>query len=149
MLLHNCGQMRINPSVKPRVYATYVWNQVLSSFLISNLNASGTTLVCTQCYGFGGANFSWWPEDEIDVGRALGPPSHSNGAVWSRSYEHALVYCNPGDEVQNAKGLSPPAEVELPAGRTYREALGQTDLLTGNGTTLTLTTNRSAILVWS
>ena len=25
--------------------------------------------VCMQCYGFGGANFSWWPEDARRVGR--------------------------------------------------------------------------------
>lgn len=126
--------------------------QVLSSFLMSNLNASGTTLVCTQCYGFGGVNFSWWPEDKIDVGQAVGPPTRSSDtAVWSRSYENALIYNNPGVDADNAAGLSPPVTIQLPvpAGRTYREALGQSNLLSADGTTLTLTTNRSAILVWS
>jgi hypothetical protein len=47
---------------------------VLASYLLSNLNASGTTLVCTQCYGFGGANYSWWPEDGAKVGKPKGLP---------------------------------------------------------------------------
>jgi hypothetical protein len=125
-------------------------SQVLSSFLMSNLNASGTTLVCTQCYGYGGTNFSWWPEDGTDVGQALGPPiSSTNSAVWSRSYEKALVYCNPGTDAENAKGSPRPVTIQLPAGRRYREALGQTALLSADGNTLTLATNQSAVLVWS
>ena len=117
---------------------------------MSNLNASGTTLVCTQCYGYGGSNFSWWPEDGTDVGRALGLPTRSSdSAVWSRSYEKALVYCNPGTDADNAKGSSPPVAIQLPAGRKYREALGQAALLSSDGTTLTLAANQSAVLVWS
>ena len=116
---------------------------------MSNLNASGTTLVCTQCYGYGGSNFSWWPEDGTDVGRALGLPTRSSDAVWSRSYEKALVYCNPGTDAENAKGALPPVAIQLPAGRKYREALGQAALLSADGTTLTLATNQSAVLVWS
>jgi hypothetical protein len=118
---------------------------VLSSFLMSNLNSSGTTLVCTQCYGFGGANFSWWPEDKTDVGQAIELPQRTSSGVWSRSYEKALVFCNPGKDTQ---GISPPVAIKLPTGHTYREALGQSALLSADGAILTLAINQSAVLVW-
>ena len=117
---------------------------VLASYLLSNLQASGTTLVCTQCYGFGGANFSWWPEDGTDVGKPTGLPTRADSGVWSRTFERALVFANPGS------GKSSPTaavQVPLPAGRTYREALGQSQLLSGGA--LRLGVNESAVLVWA
>jgi hypothetical protein len=44
---------------------------------------------------------------------------------------------------------TPPVAIQLPAGRKYREALGQGALLSSDGTTLTLAANQSAVLVWS
>ena len=54
---------------------------VLASYLLSNLQASGTTLVCTQCYGYGAVNFSWWPEDGTAVGRPKALPQRAESGV--------------------------------------------------------------------
>ena len=69
------------------------------------------------------------------MGKPTGPPRGSESGVWSREFERALVYANPGlgksstlDPAAQLQGAPPAAapvvEIELPAGRTYREALG-------------------------
>ena len=118
---------------------------VLSSFLLSNLQASGTTLVCTQCYGFSGTNFSWWPEDNTDIGKPVSMPTRAaKTGIWSREFEKALVFANPNSILPEA------VKVQLPVvpGRTYREALGQTALLDAEEGTLSFATNQSAVLIW-
>ena len=54
--------------------AVHAW--VLASYLMTNVNASGTTLVCAQCYGYAAVNFSWWPEDATKVINLIHPASH-------------------------------------------------------------------------
>ena len=34
-------------------------------------NGSGTALGCTQCYGFGAANYSCWPEGGAKIGKPI------------------------------------------------------------------------------
>ena len=48
--------------------------------------------MCTQCYGHGAVNYSWWPEDAAKVGKPTGDPIKLASGVWSRAFEHAVVY---------------------------------------------------------
>ena len=117
--------------------AVHAW--VLASFLLSNTAASGTTLVCTQCYGHGAVNFSWWPEDAAKVGKPTGDPIKLASGVWSRSFEHALAYANPWPSR---------TVVQLPTdGGPWREVLGQDELLHSGGTTLILNASQAAVLM--
>jgi hypothetical protein len=129
------------PPPKPVEIPVAVHAWVLASFLLSNLEASGTTLVCTQCYEHGAVNYSWWPEDASKVGKPSGDPIKLANGVWSRTFEHALVYANPW--------VSPlPALVSLPkAGGPWRDVLGQGELLHSRGATLVLNVSQAAVLM--
>lgn len=139
------------PKVAPPVVrnATVVRAWVLASYLMSNLNASGTTLVCQQCYGFGAVNYSWWPEDGTPVGRPLALPVKCPSGIWSREYSHALVYANPGHDHPGESASS----VTLPSsGGPWRRLLshsgdGKGEQHWGNGATLSLNVSEAAILV--
>ena len=129
--------------------AVRVW--VLASYMMSNLNASGTTLVCQQCYGFGAVNYSWWPEDGALIGSPLALPVKRPSGIWSREYSHALVYANPGRD-QPGEGAS---SVTLPStGGPWRELLSgrSADGPEGgrrwqSGAALSLNVSEAAILV--
>jgi hypothetical protein len=127
---------KLNTSMPVDVHA---W--VLASFLLSNTNSSGTTLVCTQCYGYGGANFSWWPEDAAKVGA---PTSHAPtklpSGLYVRYYEHALIVANPSES-------GGAVAFEIPTGTVYREVLGQEELFARGGKALSLESGRAAVLM--
>jgi hypothetical protein len=126
----------------PIPVAVHAW--VLASFLLSNLGSSGTTLVCTQCYGHSAVNYSWWPEDAAKVGKPTADPVRLASGVWSRAYEHALVYANPWASAQLAV-------VSLPkTGGVWRDVLGQDGLLHhagGGATLLVLNVSQAAVLM--
>ena len=130
------------PKLVPIPVAVHAW--VLASFLLSNLGSSGTTLVCTQCYGHSAVNYSWWPEDAAKVGKPTADPVRLASGVWSRAYEHALVYANPWASAQLAV-------VSLPkTGGVWRDVLGQDGLLHhagGGATLLVLNVSQAAVLM--
>lgn len=138
---------KTTPPLVRNATAVRVW--VLASYLMSNLNASGTTLVCQQCYGFGAVNYSWWPEDGTAVGKPLSLPVRRANGIWSREYSHALVYANPGHD-HSGEGAS---SVTLPSsGGPWRELLSvsaddEEGQLWKSGANLALNVSQAAILV--
>lgn len=128
--------------------AVHAW--VLASFMLTNINASGTTLVCSQCYGVGKVNYSSWQEDAAKVGRPTAPPAKDPvSGIWSRTYEHALVFVNPGCAPAGGKCREkPPQTIIIPAvGGPWRELLGQAELLRKGDTEIMLNVSQAAVLV--
>jgi hypothetical protein len=73
----------------------------LASYLIVKRQAAAYTLVCTQCYGYGGVNYSWWSEDGAKIGLALsdtGPKPTSPTGLWVREYTNAIAVVNPSSQ---------------------------------------------------
>ena len=91
----------------------------LSSFLIGKGKAAAMTVLCTQCYEYGGENYSWWPEYAADIGPATSQrPTKDSQGVWMRWYKNAVAIVNPAEKTV--------AKVTLP-----HQAQGYRDLFAG------------------
>eukprot|EP01052_Picozoa_sp_SAG31_P031909 SAG31_NODE_3437_length_4274_cov_2.610778_1_plen_1124_part_00 len=75
----------------------------LSSYLLGKNNASALSVQCTQCYEFGGENYTWWSEDAADIGPATSHLPTQKEGVWWRWYANAVAVVNPTEQVQSVQ----------------------------------------------
>jgi len=72
-------------------------------------------------------------------------PVRAASGVWSREFEHALVFANPGC----SKCSKAPVKIQLPSSssRHYQEVFGQESLLQHGGRVVVLEVSAAAVLL--